>query len=84
MDKDRWAKIAIEMQGHIDALARIAKREKLDAVSISLLGMPKHEYSIETYTFYIEGEKHYQSNKCVDGKLEMCIKNDTYRTCKCT
>ena len=35
MDKDRFAKIAIEAQPHLDALERIAKREQMGIVSIA-------------------------------------------------
>lgn len=83
MDKDRWAKIAIEMQEHIDALERIAKREQLDLVIVSLNGMPKNIYSMETDVLYAEGEVHYQSNKGADGNLLIRTNNDIYRTFMC-
>ncbi len=81
MDKERWAKIAVEMQEHIDALERIAKREKLDLVSITLLGMPKDIYSTETDVLYAEGAYHYESNLGTDKKLTLSVNRDRYRTC---
>lgn len=83
MDKDRWAKIAIEMQDHIDALERIAKREKLDLVVVSLNGMPKDIYSAETDVLYAEGGVHYQLDKGADKKLSIRANNETYRTYMC-
>lgn len=83
MDKDRWAKIAIEMQEHIDALEKIAKREKLDLVVVSLNGMPEDIYSAETDVLYAEGEVHYQSDKGADKKLSIRANNETYRTYMC-
>ena len=83
MDKDRWAKIAIEMQEHIDALERIAKREKLDLVIVSLNGMPKDIYSAETDVLYAEEGAHYQSDKGTDKKLSIRANNETYRTYTC-
>lgn len=83
MDKDRWAKIAIEMQEHIDALERIAKREQLDLVVVSLNGMPKNIYSAETDVLYADGEVHYQSDRGADRKLSIRADNDVYRTFMC-
>ena len=80
MDKDRWAKIAFEMQDHIDALERIAKREKLDLVIVSLNGMPEDIYSAETDVLYAEGIDHYESNMGLDGRLAVNVNGDTYRT----
>lgn len=83
MDKDRWAKIAIEMQDHIDALERIAKREKLDLVIVSLNGMPEDIYSAETDVLYAEEGVDYQSDKGADNKLSIRANNETYRTLMC-
>lgn len=41
MDKDRWAKAAIEMQEHLDALERICRRENIGMASISVSGAPE-------------------------------------------
>lgn len=54
MDKDRWAKIAIEMQPHVEPLLRIAKREKLDIFSVSLYGTSEGKNEPETATLYID------------------------------
>lgn len=54
MDKDRWATIAIEMQPHVEALLRIAKREKLDIANISLYEASEEEHEIETSVLYVD------------------------------
>lgn len=78
MDKERWAKIAFEMQGYIDAMERIAKREKLDTVVISLSGMQEKEHGILTSVLYSDGGVHYESLVRNDRSIEISKGFDKY------
>lgn len=80
MDKDRWAKIAIEMQEHINALEKIAKREQLDIVSIALYGEAEDGYSLETSMSYIEGDDVYNCDRHDDGEAKISLNSDIYKT----
>lgn len=80
MDKDRWAKIAIEMQKHIDALERIAKREQMGIVSIALYGKAEDGYSLETSASYVEGDDVYSCDRHDDGKAKIYTGSGTCKT----
>ena len=81
MDKDRGAKIAIEAQPHVEALLRIAKREKLDIVSIALYGTSE-EHDLETTVLYIDQSTgtQYDSVRFLGENLKIRKNLDEYKT----
>ena len=79
MDKDRFAKIAIEAQPHLDALERIAKREQMGIVSIALYGRAEDGYGLETNMSYMEGDDLYNCGRYDDGKTKIGLIGDDYR-----
>lgn len=79
MDKDRFEKIAIEAQPHLDALERIAKREQMGIVSIALYGKAEVGYGLETSMSYMEGYDLYNCNRYDDGKTKIRLIGDDYR-----
>lgn len=69
MTNERWKKVAVEMQVHINALAEIAEREELDIVSIALYGGGQ---KLRTSTNYIDKEETvYMMNTYKDGFCRM-------------
>ena len=80
MDKDRFAKIAIEAQPHLDALERIAKREQMGIVSIALYGRAEDGYGLETNISYMEGDEVYCCDRHDDGKVKIYTGSGTCKT----
>lgn len=79
MDKDRWAKFAMEAQPHIEAILRAVKREKLDIAAISLYGAQDKAHGLESSMIYIEGKDHYGSDRFLGGGLKIAINGDEYK-----
>lgn len=71
MDKKRWEQIAKEMQEHLDAIQKIAEREGMDLVSISVHTSPEVTGNeLRTSATYIdENYTIYSSNKYSDGEM---------------
>lgn len=69
MTNERWKKVATEMQVHINALAEIAEREKLDIVSIALYGGSQKLRSAADYID--KNETVYTMNTYKDGFCRM-------------
>ena len=71
MDKKRWEQIAKEMQEHIDAIQKIAEREGMDLVSISVHTRPEVTGNeLRTSATYIDdNDTIYSSNKYSDGEM---------------
>ena len=80
MDMDRWTKIAIEAQPHLNALERIAKREQMGIVSIALYGRAEDGYGLETNMSYMEGDDVYICDRHDDGKAKIYTGSGTCKT----
>lgn len=73
MDKERWEQIAKEMQEHIDAIQKIAKKEGMDLVSISVHTSPEVTGNeLRTAAAYIDNDYTiYNSFTYADGETQI-------------
>lgn len=71
MTNEKWKKVATEMQVHINALAEIAEREKLDIVSIALYGEGDGKKLRSAMSYIDREETVYTMNTYKDGFCRM-------------
>lgn len=83
--KDRFAKIFFEMQKHVDAIARIAKRENLEIVSIGVKGVISERREGRVLSSSIicvneETDEHFSCYAYSDKSTDLLVNGDTFKT----